>query len=297
MYKKYLGAFIGIVVIAALAFVFMNGAGIGGSLLKETADTEYFSGSFAELAERGGAWRCIFTHETETVTLRGTVYVYGENIRGDFESDTQGITVDSHMITDHGFIYTWSPIAPTGYKVPYSLEAGTGNGSSEFRQPYDFRCTPWTVEETKFAIPADTTFVEIASGSADADPVGSYTNASPDDIFVDGLSEDNNGISSPLVITGKARGPWYFEASFPILITDWDGRIIATTPAEAVLDPNDPESTWMTVDFVPFQAVIEFETPAGPGSAVNRGTLILKRDNPSGLPENDAALEIPVVFN
>lgn len=162
MNKKHLGAIIGLVIIAALAFIFISGSGFGGLMLKETADTEYFSGSLAELAQRGGAWRCTFTHETETVTSRGTVYVYGENIRGDFESDTQGITVDSHMITSDGFIYTWSPIAPTGYKVPYSLETGTGNGSSEFRQPYDFRCDPWAVDESQFIIPSDTTFTDVS---------------------------------------------------------------------------------------------------------------------------------------
>ena len=47
----------------------------------------------------------------------------------------------------------------------------------------------------------------------------------------------------------------------------------------------------MTEDFVPFGATIEFESPA-----VQKGTLLLKRDNPSGLPENDEEFRIPVVL-
>jgi len=100
-------------------------------------------------------------------------------------------------------------------------------------------------------------------------------------------------IKSPLQVEGRARGTWYFEASFPIVLVDWDGKIIAESHAEA-------QSDWMTQDFVPFSGVIEFSSPVeGQSDApdfMKRGTLILKKDNPSGLPENDAALEIPVVF-
>ena len=159
MHTKYLGALIGLVIIMALALAFLNGTGFGVGVFTETADTEVFSGSLAELAVRGGAWRCTFSDISETVTLRGTVYVHGEQIRGDFKSDTEGITIDSHMIADGAFIYTWSPIAPTGYKVPYAPEVE--NGSAMFRQSYDFRCAPWTVTEPLFAIPLDTEFVEI----------------------------------------------------------------------------------------------------------------------------------------
>ncbi len=92
-------------------------------------------------------------------------------------------------------------------------------------------------------------------------------------------------ISSPLVITGEARGNWYFEADFPIVLVDWDGLIIAEAIAQA-------QDDWMTEDFVPFRATIEFEQP----EFGDRGTLILRKDNPSGLPENDDALEIPIFF-
>ncbi|NCN52271.1 hypothetical protein GW943_00450 [Candidatus Parcubacteria bacterium] len=93
-------------------------------------------------------------------------------------------------------------------------------------------------------------------------------------------------ISSPLDIVGEARGTWFFEASFPVILTDWDGKIIAEGFAKAGGD-------WMTEDFVPFVATLTFTKPA----YGDRGTLILKKDNPSGLPEHDDALEITVWFN
>lgn len=92
-------------------------------------------------------------------------------------------------------------------------------------------------------------------------------------------------ITSPLVITGEARGTWFFEASFPVVLTDWDGKIIAEHYATA-------EGEWMTEEFIPFTSTIEFKNP----SYGKRGTLILKKDNPSDIPEFDDALEVPILF-
>ena len=98
---------------------------------------------------------------------------------------------------------------------------------------------------------------------------------------------------SPLIITGKARGPWYFEATFPVILVDWDGKIIAEHYAQA-------QGEWMTADFVPFEAKLEFESPVFPDADTThfsrRGLLILRKDNPSGLPEHNDALEFGVFF-
>ncbi len=107
------------------------------------------------------------------------------------------------------------------------------------------------------------------------------------DLIVLNQPRPNDDIRSPLTITGMARGNWFFEASFPIVLVDWDGRIIAQHYATA-------QGEWMTEDFVPFTSTLEFERPDTRVS--NRGALILQRDNPSGLPENDDALEIPIFF-
>jgi hypothetical protein len=100
--------------------------------------------------------------------------------------------------------------------------------------------------------------------------------------------QPNQKISSPLTIKGEARGQWFFEASFPVVLVDWDGRIIAEGIAQAKGD-------WMTTEFVPFEAVLNFTIDKDIYS--RNGAIILRKDNPSGLPEHDDALEIPVVFN
>jgi hypothetical protein len=101
----------------------------------------------------------------------------------------------------------------------------------------------------------------------------------------------NTIITSPLQITGEARGVWFFEASFPIALTDWDGRIISQ---HYIMTADE----WMTENFVSFRGFLEFESPYNFGDPefMKRGTLILQKDNPSGLPEHDDALEIPILF-
>ena len=91
-------------------------------------------------------------------------------------------------------------------------------------------------------------------------------------------------ITSPLVVTGEARGTWYFEASFPVQLLDANRNEIAIIPAQAQED-------WMTENFVPFAVTLDFILPA-----TDTGFLVLKKDNPSGLPEHDAHIEIPVRF-
>jgi hypothetical protein len=95
----------------------------------------------------------------------------------------------------------------------------------------------------------------------------------------------NDIIQSPLSIKGEARGIWFFEASFPIELQDANGVKIAEWYATA-------DGEWMTEEFVAFTSTLNFEKPEN----MKKGTLILKKDNPSGLPEHDDALIIPVSF-
>jgi len=97
--------------------------------------------------------------------------------------------------------------------------------------------------------------------------------------------EKNDTVTSPLTITGEARGNWYFEASFPVRLIDANGRVLAEHYAQA-------QGEWMTTEFVPFTSTITFTNPT-----TTTGTLILMKDNPSGLPENDAEVRLPIKFN
>jgi len=98
----------------------------------------------------------------------------------------------------------------------------------------------------------------------------------------------NQEVTFPLKITGEARGNWFFEASFPIKLLDTNNQVIAQTTASAKGD-------WMTTDFLPFEAEIA-------GSILSQSgqipvMLVLEKDNPSGLPENDEKINMLLILN
>ncbi len=106
-------------------------------------------------------------------------------------------------------------------------------------------------------------------------PLLSYVNADEDDIVVSSVEAVS---PTTLRVEGEARGPWYFEASFPIEVVDVNSMVIGTGFATA-------DGDWMTTDFVPFTADITLSAPYT-GAVV----MILRKDNPSGEPGNDASL-------
>ncbi len=90
-------------------------------------------------------------------------------------------------------------------------------------------------------------------------------------------------VASSFTVSGKAPGGWFFEASFPIEIRSASGTVIASGQAQA-------QSDWMTAALVPFTSSITVTGYTG------NATIVLKKDNPSGLPQNDASISIPIVI-
>lgn len=115
-------------------------------------------------------------------------------------------------------------------------------------------------------------------------PAPAPVDTSRDDLIRVGNPKPGQLVTSPLTVTGEARGNWYFEAVFPIRLLDGNGAVIASGQGQATAD-------WMTSDFVPFTSTLTFAAPA-----TANGTLVLMKDNPSGLPEYDDEIRIPVRF-
>ncbi len=98
--------------------------------------------------------------------------------------------------------------------------------------------------------------------------------------------EPDQKISSPLKVSGIAKGGWFFEAGFPVRLLDTEGNLLASASARA-------QGEWMTENFVPFEAELIFDSK---GKSNDRGFLILERANPSNLPENSEQISVPVEF-
>ncbi len=110
-----------------------------------------------------------------------------------------------------------------------------------------------------------------------------YTNATNNLIKVE-LPFPGAVVGKEFSVVGQARGTWFFEASFPVEVLDKDGKSIAVGIAQA-------QSDWMTENFVPFKADIKV-----PQNYIGEATLVLKKDNPSGLPEHDASISFPITI-
>ena len=134
---------------------------------------------------------------------------------------------------------------------------------------------------------SDTEDEETGTTNAEADTSGDGKNnevdAISDQIIVSAPLPDQL-ITSPLIITGEARGTWFFEANFPVSLLDSNENIL-------VLHYAATEEEWMTEDFISFTATIEFDDPE-----TATGFLVLDKNNPSDIREYDAQLIIPVRF-
>ncbi|MGE5392478.1 MAG: Gmad2 immunoglobulin-like domain-containing protein [Candidatus Saccharibacteria bacterium] len=160
------------------------------------------------------------------------------------------------------------------YFVPQKAKSPTNSNNSKPAEITDFRTC------------ADAGFPVLETMPAQC--------AAPDGrVFVDDTQESEvvvdsptfgATVSSPLRISGRARGSWFFEASLPATLKDENGKVLAQSPMRA-------QGDWMTGDFVNFSGSLEFEQPA-----TEYGVLIIEKDNPSGLPQNDAAFVVPVKF-
>lgn len=111
-----------------------------------------------------------------------------------------------------------------------------------------------------------------------------FTSLNGIDLFINNPSLEKV-VESPLVLEGRAPGNWFFEASAPVVVTNWNGLIIGEGFITA-------EGDWMTTDYVSFSGSINFtNTEYG-----DYGFVILKKDNPSGESQFDDSIEFKVLL-
>lgn len=100
------------------------------------------------------------------------------------------------------------------------------------------------------------------------------------DNFKEGDLLENNA-----VLQGKIKDNFFFEGSFPIEIRDINNNIIGRSLAKS-------QTNWMTSDYVEFKTdPITFDKKDN-----IEGFIIFRKDNPSGLIENDKEIKLKAKF-
>lgn len=155
--------------------------------------------------------------------------------------------------------------APTEYEVLVSIK-DRKQGEGMAAQPVESRVLTFGRVDGKLVLKA------VIFGTLESHDV----------VLVSPMPETE--VSHSFLVQGAARGPWYFEASFPIELQTVDGETLATVIAQA-------QGEWMTTDLVPFSTYM-----VAPATVEGLHMLVLKKDNPSGLPEHDKSVMIPVVI-
>lgn len=131
---------------------------------------------------------------------------------------------------------------------------------------------------------------EDTSQTNDKEIDKTYNNDKPDtgymkEMIIVDSPKPNDVISSPLTVSGRARGTWFFEGSFPVTLYCRTGKVLTSHYATT-------QDDWMTEDFIEFSSTITFTDKCD-----TTGILELKKDNPSGLTELDDKVIIPVKFS
>lgn len=94
----------------------------------------------------------------------------------------------------------------------------------------------------------------------------------------------NASIECNSKLIGTAKGSWFFEGSFPVLIFTKEGELIKSSYASATED-------WMTDDYVDFE--VEVNCAECEGKELE---IMLNKDNPSGLEANEDRVSIDISF-
>lgn len=138
------------------------------------------SGSFADIFSGGQNKKCDFDiKSTSGADTKGTFYVSGTKVRGSLNITTNGKLDTMNILRDSDTNYIWGSALPTGIKMTLSVNdlAAKINTTSATNpnQKTDFKCVPWTVDQSLFTVPTDVKFTDTGSMTVNATPATNTT--------------------------------------------------------------------------------------------------------------------------
>lgn len=127
--------------------------------------------AFTEFMKNGkGSYECTVNQYVENIESKGTVFISNGKIRGNFATNVGGTNVDSNLIVKDGFTYVWSSMMGNlGFKSPVvegesdTSASTSGAYSWNGNQIGDYDCKPWSVDNSKFELPAGIEFKQMGA--------------------------------------------------------------------------------------------------------------------------------------
>ena len=167
MNTKIIAIAVGVVVIVGGAYALLtkNNNKTGSEAEQGTTMT----GTFRDIAATGFPQKCSVESTKGGYTSTGVVYVAEGLMRGDFiTADAPSGSIESHMIVKENVSYVWSSAAPQGIKMNLTSSANGGGVTStsdgfSYDDRVNYTCSPWSVSQDLFALPAGISFIDIAT--------------------------------------------------------------------------------------------------------------------------------------
>jgi len=142
----------------------------------------------------------------------------------------------------------------------------------------------WFLFATPASAPTVTTTATTTSQTASSSSTSPTQPAPLDQSVVVTSPLQNATVSHTFTVAGQAPNVWFNEAVFPIQVRDANDDVIGAAQGQA-------QGDWTVQGPVTFTSEVtvdaSYEGPA---------TLILLKDNPSGLPQNDDSVTIPITI-
>jgi len=142
------------------------------------AGEETFSGSVLDLLSQNKNATCTwsYTDPEDQQTNTGTVYISGKKFRQEISMDTaEEEKINISTISDGDFVYMWNSSQPgQGIKMKLDLEQTDGEedtkidtptdvqSSVELEKKFDYHCSAWVVDNSKFNLPEGVQFMDLA---------------------------------------------------------------------------------------------------------------------------------------
>lgn len=116
-----------------------------------------------------------FVDEESKFQTKGSTYISGKNYAQEVETtdptDAKKV-VRSNIVSDGEFVYTWSPdkkdsgmkikIVNPEEKPDSTVKTDVASNEESLNKEYDVNCSPWSVDQSKFAIPSDIKFTDLS---------------------------------------------------------------------------------------------------------------------------------------
>jgi len=133
---------------------------------------ENLSGNIFDLVNLNKSIKCTFKSETEDGAASGVTYVADGKTKTEFEIKNEEMEMKSYSVSDGDWMYTWTSENNQGTKMNLNEMQDMADENIEEEteeieytnqtQDFDYKCTPWSVDNSVFELPENIEFMDLS---------------------------------------------------------------------------------------------------------------------------------------